>query len=58
MSNNKKVDKSTLGYLGDEFQQKLVKCFFEDQSFFTGIIYVIDQNMFSDENLRLYEGQV
>ena len=49
---SKQVDKSTLGYLGDEFQQKLVKCFFEDQSFFMGIIHVTDQNMFSNENLR------
>lgn len=48
----KKVDRSTLGYLGNEFQKKLVKCFFEDRSFFKQIEHVIDQNMFTNEHLR------
>jgi len=48
----KKVDRNNLGYLGDEFQIKLVKCFFEDKKFFTKIEHVIDQNMFTNEHLR------
>ena len=48
----KKVDRSTLGYLGEEFQIKLVKCFFEDRAFFKQIEHVIDQNMFTTEPLR------
>lgn len=52
MSSSKKVDRSTLGYLGNEFQYKLVKCLFEDEKFLGSIIYITDPNMFSDENLR------
>ena len=48
----KKVDRSTLGYLGEDFQLKLVKCFFEDRSFFKQIEHVIDQNMFTTDSLR------
>lgn len=48
----KKVDRNNLGYLGDEFQIKLVKCFFEDKKYFTKIEHVIDQNMFTNEHLR------
>lgn len=46
------VNTTTLGYLGTEFQTKLVKCFIEDQSFFASIATIVDQNMFSDETLR------
>lgn len=45
-----------LGYLGIEFQNKLVKCFFEDQSFFEDIEQVLDQNMFTNEHLRRIVG--
>ena len=50
------VDKSTLGYLGEEFQLKLVKCFFEDRDFFIGLEHIIDQNMFTNEYLRRIVG--
>lgn len=40
------INTSTLGYLGNEFQIKLVKCFIEDQKFFTSIVNLVDQNMF------------
>lgn len=46
------VNTSTLGYLGVDFQTKLVKCFIEDQKFFISIVNIVDQNMFSDETLR------
>ena len=46
------VNTTTLGYLGTEFQMRLVKCFIEDQNFFASIASIVDQNMFSDETLR------
>lgn len=50
------VDRSTLGYLGVDFQMKLVKCFFEDQKYFVSIEEIVDQNMFSNEHLRRIVG--
>lgn len=50
------VDRSTLGYLGADFQLKLVKCFFEDQKYFMSIQEIVDQNMFSNEHLRRIVG--
>ena len=52
----KNVDRSTLGYLGEEFQLKLVKCFFEDKNFFINLETIIDQNMFTNEYLRRIVG--
>lgn len=52
----KQVDKTTLGYLGNDFQIKLVKCFFEDSNFFIGLEHIIDQNMFTVEELRTIVG--
>ena len=52
----KTVDKSNLGYLGVDFQYKLVKCLIEDQKFFIQIYHIIDQNMFTDEHLRRIVG--
>ena len=49
-------DRSNLGYLGEEFQVKLVKCFFEDRKFFERIEEIVDQNMFSNEHLRRIVG--
>lgn len=51
-----KKDKTTLGYLGPDFQLKLVKCFFEDQTYFTSIQHIVDQNMFTNEHLRRIVG--
>ena len=52
----KNVDKSNLGYLGEDFQIKLVKCFFEDKKFFLKMEHIIDQNMFTNEHLRRIVG--
>lgn len=54
MSQN--FNKTTLGYLGNDFQIKLVKCFFEDQKYFTSIQEIVDQNMFTTEQLRRIVG--
>lgn len=45
-------NKKDLGYLGVDFQFKLVKCFIEDPKFFISLSAVIDQNMFTDSILR------
>lgn len=50
---NKKIEKN-LGFLGEEFQYRLVKQFMEDVKFFAEINTVVDQNMFTDFNLKLY----
>lgn len=52
----KTVDKSNLGFLGENFQMKLVKCFLEDKPFFRSIVHLLDQNMFTDEHLRTIVG--
>ena len=54
--NSNRNDRSTLGYLGADFQLKLVKCFFEDQKYFSSIQDIVDQNMFSNEHLRRIVG--
>ena len=50
--NNNKVNKNTLGYLGIEFQYRLIASFFKDQGFFCDLNSIIDQNMFTDQYLR------
>lgn len=45
-----------LGFLGVEYQERLIKCFIEDQSFFKKLYGVIDQNMFTEEPLRRIVG--
>lgn len=52
----KTLDKSNLGYLGIDFQYKLVKYFVEDHNFFEEVYDIIDQNAFSDINLRIFVG--
>lgn len=52
---NQKV-RDNLGYLGPDFQERLVKCFFEDQTYFKNMENIIDQNMFTNEHLRRIVG--
>lgn len=47
-----------LGYLGVDFQHKLVKLFIEDPSFFTMINPIVDQNMFTEDVLRRIVGLI
>lgn len=48
--------KIDLGYLGIDFQHKLVKLFFEDSTFFIMINPIVDQNMFTEDVLRRIVG--
>jgi len=52
MGNIKENGKSNLGYLGIEFQYRLINAFFVEQGFFSDLNSIIDQNMFTDAYLR------
>lgn len=44
--------RGNLGYLGIEFQYRLINSFFHDKDFFGDLNTIIDQNMFTDAHLR------
>lgn len=50
------TDKQNLGYLGEDFQFKLVHAFMEDKEFFKDMSSIVDQNMFTNPTLRTYVG--
>lgn len=50
------LDKSNLGYLGIDFQYKLAKVFVEEPKFFEDSVQIIEQNAFTDPNLREFVG--
>ena len=54
----KELDKGKLGYLGIDFQYKLVKHFIEDHNFFEEICDIVDQNAFTDSLLRIFVGTI
>ena len=56
MSRASKVNRTDLGYLGEDFQVELVKMFIEDQEYFKSIESIVDQNMFTEDNLRRIVG--
>lgn len=49
-------DKTKLGYLGEEYQQQLVKVLIEDFKFFVDVYPILDQNKFTNECLRRIVG--
>ena len=53
MENGKRKN---LGYLGEEYQIRLISSFFTDPSFFKDLHSIIDQNMFSNTYLRAIVG--
>lgn len=46
------LQKTNLGYLGIEFQYRLISSFFSEPGFFADLNSIIDQNMFTDSHLR------
>ena len=50
--------KLDLKFLGQNYQQELVKCFIEDHQFFMSIEHIVDQNMFTDDTLRRIMGLI
>ena len=53
MAQNNKKD---LGFLGEKFQYKLTHEFMENHTFFEDLSGIIDQNMFTDPNLKTFVG--
>lgn len=51
-----KTDRKDLGYLGEDFQYKLVHTFMEDKEFFKDLNNIVDQNMFTSPELKTYVG--
>ena len=49
-------DKKNMGYLGEDFQFRLVHEFISDKEFFTDLYDIVDQNMFTDPNLKTVVG--
>ena len=49
-------NRENLGYLGEEFQYKLVNEFIGNHTFFEDLNGIIDQNMFTDPNLKTIVG--
>lgn len=50
------IDKSNFGYIGIDFQYKLVKFFVEESNFFGDLASIIDPNAFTDPILRKFVG--
>ena len=55
-ANKGKVVKNNLGYLGVDFQYRLISSFFENNAFFKDMQSIIDQNMFTEPYLRSVVG--
>lgn len=51
-----KVVKNNLGYLGVDFQYKLIAAFIEKPKFFKDLYPIIDQNMFTESYLKTIVG--
>ena len=51
-----KINKSNLGYLGEDFQYKLISAFIDDSGFFRDFYSIIDPNMFTETYLRTIVG--
>lgn len=52
----KDAQTNKLGFLGEDFQYKLVHEFIEDKEFFKDLCDIIDQNLFTDPNLKTLVG--
>lgn len=49
-------NRENLGYLGENFQYKLTHEFMENHTFFEDLSGILDQNMFTDPNLKTFVG--
>lgn len=52
----KNAQSNKLGFLGEDFQCKLVHSFVEDKEFFKDLCDIVDQNLFTDPNLKTFVG--
>ena len=53
---SKTINKDNLGFLGVDFQYKLIKAFVEEQEFFKGLYPIVNQNVFSEPLMRTFVG--
>ena len=51
-----KKDRQNLGYLGEDFQYKLIHTFMEEREFFKDLNPIVDQNMFTNPQLKVFVG--
>lgn len=51
-----KKDRQNLGYLGEDFQFKLIHTFMEERDFFKDLNPIVDQNMFTNPQLKVFVG--
>ena len=51
-----KTERQNLGYLGEDFQYKLIHTFMEDKDFFKDLNAIVDQNMFTNPMLKVFVG--
>ena len=51
-----KIVKNSLGFLGVDFQYKLISSFMYDSNFFKDLDSIIDQNMFTETYLKTIVG--
>lgn len=53
---NKNINKDNLGFLGVDFQYKLIKAFIEEPGFFKELYPIVNQNVFSEALMRTFVG--
>lgn len=56
MAANQKLDKSNMGYLGSDYQYRLVKCLVEEPGYFDSIYNIVEQNTFTEPILKQIVG--
>lgn len=52
------IDRSNLGYLGEDFQYRLTHEFMANHQFFEDLSSIVDQNMFTDPQLKVIVGTI
>lgn len=55
---NTNIDKNTMGYLGEDFQFQLVKCFMEEDKYFGELNPIVNPNAFTQPLLRIFVGRL
>lgn len=55
---SKNIDKNTMGYLGEDFQFQLVKCFMEEDKYFGELNPIVNPNSFTQPLLRNFVGRL
>lgn len=53
---SKTIDKTNLGYLGADYQYRLVKAFVEEPGYFQDVYTIVEQNAFTEPLLRQFVG--